>query len=86
MGLTACARKSVCRATVVEIRDGSMLVTPVEGSAELNSADKFDVPMRHVNASPEPQVGDLVEITYSGSIAELYPASFDGITEIRVIR
>ena len=34
---------------------------------------------------PEPQVGDILEITYDGSILESYPAQFGTIYSMRVI-
>jgi len=61
------------QAAILEIQDGCYLVEPVEGSAELNSADKITIPMTNMVPSPEPEVGDVLEIEYDGSIAESYP-------------
>ena len=72
-------------AVLTEIGDGAMTVTPVKGSWELNSADLYTVPIEHMEASPEPMVGDTLEITYSGDILETYPAGLGGVTRIRVI-
>ena len=59
-------------ATVID-DDGIPLVTPVEGSSELRSADKISVSIKTDNTSVyEP--GDLIRITYDGRIAESYPA------------
>lgn len=65
------------RATILEIQDGYYLVEPVEGSEELNSADQITIPMINMNPSPEPEVGDVLEIEYDGSIAESYPVEQD---------
>ena len=65
------------QATILEIQDGYYLVEPVEGSAELNSADQITIPMINMNPSPEPEVGDVLEIEYDGSIAESYPVEQD---------
>lgn len=72
------------QATILEIQDGYYLVEPVEGSAELNSADRITIPMINMEPSPEPEVGDVLEIEYDGSIAESYPAQITKAYSIRV--
>lgn len=72
------------QATILEIQDGYYLVEPVEGSAELNSADQIAIPMINMEPSPEPEVGDVLEIGYDGSIAESYPAQITKVYSIRV--
>lgn len=79
-------KKHYLEATITDITDGSMLVTPVEGSPELKSSDSFSVPITKMASSPEPLAGDLVEITYNGDIQETYPAGLGGIESIKVIR
>ncbi|MCM1242879.1 MAG: hypothetical protein NC314_08565, partial [Roseburia sp.] len=70
------------QATVIEISNDTILVKPVDGSSELNSADKFSIP----NAENlELQVGNLLEITYNGDIMESYPAQLGEVYEITVI-
>ena len=54
-------------------------------SAELNSADQITIPMINMNPSPEPEVGDVLEIEYDGSIAESYPAQIVNVYGIRVV-
>lgn len=74
----------VLEATVLEVTgQGQILVEPVEGSPELNSADRI---VAHTSEAvvldaageettiEEFEVGSRVEITYDGSIAESYPA------------
>ena len=73
------------QATILEIQDGYYLVEPMEGSAELNSADQITIPMTNRTPSPEPEVGDVLEIEYDGSIAESYPAQITNVYSIRVI-
>ena len=70
--------------TIIEIQDDCYLVEPVEGSAELNSADRITIPMTNMEPSPEPEVGDGLEIEYDGSIAESYPAQITKVYSIRV--
>lgn len=71
--------------TILEIGNGEMIIEPVEGSDELTSADKYSVPMEHMDASPEPQAGYLVEITYDGSIEETYPAKLGTVYFVKVV-
>ena len=77
--------KATFQATILEIRDGYYLVDPVDGSTELKSANQITVPMTNKNLSPEPEVGDVLEIEYDGSIAESYPAQITNVYSIRVI-
>ena len=73
------------QATILEIQDGYYLVEPVEGSAELNSADQITIPMTNMEPSPEPEVGDVLEIEYDGSIAESYPTQITKVYSVRVV-
>ena len=86
---TACDSKSndtvTFRAIILEVHDDYYLVEPVEGSTELNSADQITVPMTGMNISPEPGVGDILEIEYDGAIAESYPAQITNVYSIRVV-
>ena len=77
--------KAIFQATILEIRDGYYIVEPVDGSTELNSADQITVPMINMNPSPEPEVGDVLEIEYDGSIAESYPAQITNVYSIRIV-
>jgi len=76
---------STFSATVLEIHDGYYLVEPMEGSWELSSADRIEVPIRNAVPSPEPEVGDVIEIEYSGDILESYPAQIANVYGIKVI-
>jgi len=73
------------QATILEIHDGYYLVKPVEGSTELNSADQITVPMTNMHPSPEPEIGDIIEIEYDGTIAESYPAQITNVYSISVV-
>ncbi len=64
---------------------GYYLVEPVEGSAELKSADQIPVHMKNMAPSPEPEVGDILEIEYDGYIAESYPAQISNVYSVRVV-
>ena len=75
----------VFQAEILEIHDGNYLVKPVEGSWELSSADRIEVPIRNVHPSPEPEIGDVIEIEYAGEILETYPAQIADAYGIKVI-
>lgn len=77
--------KATFQATILEIHDGYYLVEPVAGSTELNSADQITVLMKNMNPSPEPEVGDVLEIEYDGSIEESYPAQITNVHSISVV-
>lgn len=76
---------SIMQAVVTEMGNGSMLVTPIEGSSELKSSDAFSIPISDMEASTEPQIGDVLKIAYGGEILESYPAMLEGIVWIRVV-
>ena len=76
---------SVLHATVLEVHDGYFLVEPMEGSWELSSASRIEVPMKTIEPSPEPQVGVLLEIEYDGQLLETYPARISNPYSIKVI-
>lgn len=70
------------QATVLEVNDTQLLVEPAAGSAELASADQIYV------STPEAatfQTGDIVEITYNGSIMETYPAQLGEVYGIQTV-
>ena len=74
----------VFQAEILEIYDGNYLVKPVEGSWELSSADRIEVPTKNAHPSPEPEIGDVIEIEYSGEILETYPARIADVYSIKV--
>lgn len=76
----------VFQAEILEIHGSHYLVKPVEGSWELNSADRIEVPIRNAHPSPEPEIGDVIEIEYSGEILETYPAQIADVYGIKIIK
>lgn len=70
------------QATVIETNNDTILVKPVYGSLELDSADQFSIPNKE---ELELQAGDLIEISYNGEIMESYPAQLGEVYEITVI-
>ena len=71
-------------AEVLEFYDGYILVKP-EPSWAFNSVDRIEVPLMNVDPALEPQVGDIIEVSYSGEILETYPARLKEVYSIRVI-
>ena len=76
--------KQMLLAKIVEIHEAYFLVEPVEGSWELNSAYRIDVPMKNIEPSPEPLIGDILEIEYDGQILESNPARLGKVYSIKV--
>ena len=76
--------KITFEAEVLEAHDGYFLVKP-EPSWAINSADQIEVPMKNMDPALEPQVGDIIEISYSGEILETYPVRLKEVYGIRVI-
>lgn len=76
---------SILNAQILEINAGCFIVEPVTGSCELICADKIEVPMKNMDPALEPQIGDVIEITYNGEIQETYPARINEVFGIRVI-
>lgn len=83
--IVACSVGSVLQAKILEIVDKTYLVEPAEGSPELNSADQITVPITHLDSPVEPEVGDLIEIYYSGEMLETYPAKLQEVSAIRIV-
>ena len=80
------APTNILQAKLLEIHDGYFIVEPVEGSWELSSASQIEVPMKNMAPSPEPQVGDILEIEYDGQLQETYPARLIKVYSIKVAK
>lgn len=65
-------------ATVLEINGDIVLVAPVEGQPERNSADKISFGISKLEQL-EVVPGDTVQITYTGGIMETYPARINAV-------
>ena len=76
---------SVFKAEVLEIGNGYILVKPEDGTREAASSDRIEVPMENMEPSPEPHVGDIIEITHAGDIQETYPARLVSVYHISVV-
>ena len=76
---------NILQAKLLEIHDGYFVVEPMEGSWELSSSSEIEVPMKNMEPSPEPLVGDILEIEYDGQLQETYPARITAVYGIRVI-
>ena len=69
-------------ATVLEVREGSLLVEAVEGDAMLATADRILVDTGGADLPDGVAEGAVVEITFDGMVRESYPAQISGVTEI----
>lgn len=63
-------------AIILEIQEQSILVQPLEGEEELQSADLISVSknVKSEEEVPDLKIGDQVKVVYDGRIAESYPA------------
>lgn len=62
--------------TILEINGDTVLVAPLEGETELQSADKISFSKKDLEEI-EAKVGSLVQVTYTGGIMESYPAQIN---------
>ncbi len=76
----------VFRAEIIEFNNGTMLVKPLQGYSEAEYAEQISVEIQHMSPSPEPEVGDIIEITYSGIMMEVNPPIPSGVEKIEVIK
>lgn len=72
-------------AAVLEIHDGWLLVEPLEGEAIRASADRVEVPTGNLPDLPALAEGDLVAVTYTGTVQESYPARITGVEKIALV-
>ena len=84
MFLSQFCEQTILQAKLLAIEDCHFIVEPVEGSPELNSASRIMVPMRNMEPSPEPVVGDILQIEYDGMLQETYPAQITNVYRISV--
>lgn len=86
--------KAVFIGTVLENDGTTLLVEPQAGSSELRSADKISISIIDTTITDkenkeisleEIKVGERVEITYNGQIAESYPAQIHKCYKIKLI-
>ena len=77
--LTGCENKEekTFKATILECREDSMIVEPDKDESEYKSSDQFSLSFPEGYNSC--QVDGKVKITYSGLIAESYPAQINAI-------
>lgn len=66
-------------AMILEINGNNIIVQPMEGEKELRSSDKIEFSRTELE-DIDVAVGDVVTITYSGEIAESYPAQIGAIS------
>ena len=73
---------AVFQAKIIKINDGTMLVEPLQGYPEAEHCEFVSVVIQNMASSPEPEEGDIIEITYNGSMTEEAPPSPNGIEKI----
>ena len=78
-----CDDKAVFHGKIIAFQDGAMLVTQTDGA---ETGARFLIPIENMPSSPEPQLGEELEVLYNGCAVEEDPAQLCGITSIRIIR
>jgi len=75
------------QATVLEVKENSILVEPFEGEQELTSVDRISVSTDVISIQevPEMEEGTEVRVVYNGEIAESYPAQIYHVFAIYLI-
>lgn len=79
-------------ATVVSADENNLYVRPSEGTAEIKSSDRIDIGTRKITEESsleylkEAAPGDIIEISYTGGIAESYPAAIDGAYSVKLVQ
>lgn len=59
---------------VIEIDGDTVLVKPEDGSSELRSSDQYAIPRERIRDDIDLKAGMWLQVFYSGSIEERYPA------------
>ena len=77
--------KHIFQGEIIEFDNGAMLVEPLEGYSEAEYAQRIRVVIQNMPGSPEPRVGDVIEVTYSGIMTEESPPSPTGVEKIVVV-
>lgn len=75
-------------ATVLEVYENSVLVTPFEGEEELKSSDEIVVSTSVESPTievPKMEEGTCIRIMYNGEIAESYPAQIHTVFAIYLV-
>ena len=73
------------QATVLEVNENSLLVEPVQGCPERNSADRIELSLQDKTSWPMPQVGDTVDVFYNGELMETYPARIGKLYRVEIV-
>ena len=75
---------SQLRATVLEVHDSYLLVTPEGGTPESSTADKIEVSIKDRESWPIPSAGDTILIIYDGNVQETYPARITNVYRVEI--
>ena len=87
LGLVGCENdaNAVFQGKIIEINDEAMLIEPLAGYVQAEHEDTINVPIQYMPSSPEPTVGDVIEVTYNGIMMEEKPPWPCGITKVVIV-
>lgn len=85
LSLVGCGNdaNTVFQGKIIEITDEAMLVEPLPGYK--GKSERINVAIQYMPSSPEPTVGDVIEVTYNGIMMEEKPPWPCGITKVVII-
>ena len=72
-------------AKVLEVQSQYLLVEPLLGSAERNTAEKIALSLKEKESWPIPQVGDMICVLYTGEIEGENPARITKVNRVEII-
>lgn len=64
----------------------SYLVEVIEGGDYFKAGDQITFPLQNADSSPEPVIGDVIEVSFAGNVLETYPMQLTEVLSIHVIR
>ena len=87
LSLIGCGKDAtaVFQGKIIEMNDEAMLVEPLSDYREAGYSERINVPIQYMPSSPEPTVGDVIEVTYNGIMQEERPPWPCGITKVVIV-
>lgn len=87
LGLVGCSNDEnvVFQGEIIGISDEAMLIEPLPDYTEGKYADCVKVAIQYMPSSPEPTVGDIIEVTYNGIMQEEDPPWMCGVVSVVIV-
>lgn len=87
LSLIGCGKETVQEDIADTAYNLTAVISEINGATIIVDSDKgrLEVPMENIPSSPEPQVGDTIEVVYYGAILETNPGRFEHIISVEVV-